>query len=105
MVRLWTYWIERRSFDKIKEESKRNLSLGKANVKVIAYGANQPSLQIKGVFSVSLVVESKSRITTTDFYVINTEHRNLLIVETAIQLNILSMVKAVPSQWEQMNEI
>lgn len=43
---------------------------------------NQPSLQIKGV--VSLVVESESRITTTDFYVTDAEHGTLFNVETAI---------------------
>ena len=60
-------------------------------------------MQIKGV--VSLVVESKSSITTTDFHVIYTEHRNLLNGENAIQFNILSVPKAVSSQWEQTNEI
>ena len=63
-----------KTFDKIKEESKGNLLLRKTNVKVILYGENQPSLQIKDV--VSLVAESKSRTTATDFYVIDAEHRN-----------------------------
>ena len=52
-----------------------------------------------------LLVESKSSITTTDFHVIYTEHINLLNGENAIQLNILSVPKAVSSQWEQTNEI
>ena len=81
--------LNQKTFDKIKEESKGNQLLQKTNVKVIAYGENQLSLQLKD--EVSLVVEGKSRITTSDFYIINAEHRNLLAGETALQLNILSI--------------
>ena len=42
--------------------------------------------------AVSFVVECKSRITTTDFYVVNTEHRNLLNCDTALQLNMISIL-------------
>ena len=56
--------LNRKTFDKIKEESKGNLLLQKTNVKVIGYGKNQPSLQIKGV--VTLLLESKSRITSPE---------------------------------------
>ena len=34
--------LNRKTFDKLKEESKGNLLLRKTNVKVIAYGEDQP---------------------------------------------------------------
>lgn len=83
--------LNKQTFDQIKNISGGALKLKKSCIKVITYGASEPSLKINGV--ISLLVENKRRIITTDFYVIDTSHRNLLNGATAIALNLITMPK------------
>ena len=78
-----------RTFNTINERSSKPLILRKTKTKVITYGSNESSLKIKGV--VNLLIESKNKYITTKFYIIETDHKNLLSGSAALDLNVIRL--------------
>lgn len=82
--------LNKKTFDKINKNCKGNLKFKKTSTKVITYGQEKPaSIKILGV--VSLLVENDKTITLKEFYVIDTNHKNLLNGTAAIDLRLLSL--------------
>ena len=80
-----------RTFENLNKRLEKPLQLRKTDTKVVTYGSNQPNLKIKGV--VDVLIESKSNLGYSKFYVVETNHKNLLSGFTAVQLNILKINK------------
>ena len=68
--------------------SLQSLNLTKSSLKVVTYGSDKP-LKIQG--EVTVLLETAEKFTTTKFYVVNTNHRNLLSGATALTLGIINM--------------
>ena len=77
-----------KTFQKLKEKNK-NLKLSKTNVKIITYAATQSTVKLLGV--VKLLIENKKKFLCEEFYVINTDAKNILSGKTCIDLNLLSL--------------
>ena len=56
--------------------------------KVVTYGAQQPTLQVLG--EINVLVETKHKFLATKFFVINTNHKNLLSGRSALALGIIN---------------
>lgn len=67
----------------------KELKLRKTNMRVKVYGEKQPSLKCMGV--TKILVENKKKFVCEDFYVIDTESKNILSGRTCLQLNLLSI--------------
>ena len=72
---------------KLKDNNK--ISLRKTKTKLLTYGESTPSLRSLGVATVLL--ETKQKFLTTEFHVVNTQHRNLLSGASALKLNLISL--------------
>ena len=84
--------LNMRSFNQLNERLRKPLILQKTKTKVVTYGSEQTNLKVKGV--VELLVETVDKFTSTKFYVIDTEHKNLLSGTSAVELNILKLNKS-----------
>ncbi|CAB4026423.1 PREDICTED: uncharacterized protein LOC107336737 [Paramuricea clavata] len=80
--------IDNTSFVKLTRQN--NIHLMKSKIKLFAFATNTP-LDIKGYFEAS--VESGTKITTAQFYVINTDAGCLISGNTAIDLGLLKLNK------------
>ena len=81
--------LNKKTFQKINKNCNQNLKLRKTSTRVITYGQNKPApLKIIGV--VSLLVENEKTISLKEFYVIDTNHKNLLNGTAAIDLKLMS---------------
>ena len=81
--------INFKTFQEINKNTDSVLCLRKTNVKLLTYGAVNESLTIKGV--TTMIIETKKKFLTTDFYVVDTQHKNLLSGETALKLNLITL--------------
>ena len=77
-----------KTFEQLKEKNKK-LKLQKTNVKIITYAATQSTVKLMGV--VKLLIENKKKFLCEDFYVINTDAKNILSGKTCLELNLLSI--------------
>ena len=69
-----------RTFDGLNKRLEQPLKLRKADLKVVTYGQDNPSLKVKGV--VEVLVESENKYQNTEFYVIETmPHRNTSVLK------------------------
>ena len=82
-----------RTFEGLDKRLEQPLKLRKADLKVVTYGQDNPSLRVKGV--VEVLVESENKYQNTEFYVIETSHKHLLSGNTAVQLGLLSLNTSV----------
>ena len=78
-----------KTYGNLKKRLGKPLPLRKSTTKVVTYGSVNPSLKIKGMINV--LVETKKKYLNTKFYVVDTDHSNLLSGSTAVELGILSL--------------
>ena len=78
-----------RTFEGLNKHLKTPIRLSKTDIKVVTYGTDKPSLKIKGVAEVFM--ETKQKYKHAKVYVIETNHKNLLSGETAVQLGLLTL--------------
>ena len=89
------------TFCDLNSKIDRKLVLRKTKTKVITYGSDKPTLHIMGV--IDLLIESKTKYLTTDFYVIKTNQKNILSGTAAIQLNILKFLSQIESEIREVH--
>ena len=80
-----------KTFEKINKHLRKPLILKKTKTKVTTYGNFEPNLKIKG--EVHVLVETKTKFINTNFYVVDTKHKNILSGVTSIALNLISLHK------------
>ena len=68
------------------------MTLHKSNTKIYAYGATKP-LPLTGQFQAT--IESKTRYTVSQFYVVEGKSGNLLSAKTAQDLSLIKMVNTI----------
>ena len=76
------------TFNRINKNNDGEIKLIKTSTKVLTYGENSPTLNVMG--KTTLLIESDQKVICAQFYVINTNHRNLLNGDSAINLNLIS---------------
>ena len=79
------------TFEKINKHLRKPLILKKTKTKVTTFGNFEPNLKIKG--EVHVLVETKTKFINTNFYVVDTKHKNILSGVTSIALNLISLHK------------
>ena len=77
---------------KTYESLQHQIKLEPAKTKIFAYGSATP-LQLKGCFSA--MIESKSRYTVSQFYVVDGSGGNLLSGKTAHELKLIQLVNKI----------
>ena len=77
---------------KTYELLRNKVTLNKNNTKIYAYGATKP-LPLKGRFQGT--IESETRYTVSQFYVVDCTGGNLLSAKTAQDLGLIKMVNTV----------
>ena len=90
-----------RTFTLLNRNLAQKLKLQRTATKILTYRTTQQTLKVKG--KVDILVETGTKITTEQFYVIDTESKNLLSGETALKLNLLHMPQKCAS--EHINKI
>ena len=77
-----------KTFEKLKSQNK-NLKLFKTKMKIITYGSTESTLKVVGV--TKLLIENKNKFLCEQFYVINTNAKNILSGKTCLELNLISV--------------
>ncbi|XP_066916478.1 uncharacterized protein [Clytia hemisphaerica] len=77
------------TFRKINNRMNNTLKLKDTKTKLKTYGNDSPDLKIIG--EVNLLIESKKKFVNTKFYVIKTDHKNLLSGTTATTLQLITV--------------
>lgn len=76
------------TFEKLRKKN-HHLKLRKTNVKIVTYAAKQSTVKLLGV--VKLLIENKKKFICDEFYVVNTDAKNILSGKTCLELNLLSI--------------
>ena len=80
--------VDSKTYDLLRNK----VALNNSNPKIYAYGATKP-LQLKGRFQGT--IESKTRYTVSQFYVVEGTGGNLLSAKTAQDLGLIKMVNTI----------
>ena len=72
-----------------KLDHNKCLKISKSTTKILTYGSKQPMLCVLG--TVQLLIETDSLYATEDFFVVDTNGKNLLSGNTALKLNLISL--------------
>ena len=84
--------LNERTFTALNKRLNNALNLEKTKTKIFSYGnTNDELLKILG--KTVVLLETKNKFLMSTFYVVETEHQNLLAGETAISLGILNLNK------------
>ena len=79
--------MNKTTFDKLNKTLPHPLTLTRSKTRLITYGNSHPSLQVLG--EIQLLLETANKFLLTNFFLINTNHRNLLSGQSALALSIL----------------
>ena len=77
------------TFRKINNRMNNTLKLKSTKTKLVTYGNDSPELEIMG--EVNLLIESKKKFVNSKFYVIRTDHKNLISGTTATSLQLITI--------------
>ena len=77
------------TFNAINRQSDKKLVIRETDTQIMTYASTVPLVKVKGVTTV--ILETDRKYSTTDFYVVDTKHRNILSGESALHLNLITL--------------
>ena len=77
------------TFNAINRQSDKKLVIRETDTQIMTYASTAPLVKVKGVTTV--ILETQQKYYTSDFYIVDTKHRNILSGESALHLNLISL--------------
>ena len=77
------------TFNAINRQSDKKLVIRETDTQIMTYASTSPLVKVKGVTTV--ILETDKKYYTSDFYVVDTKHRNILSGESALHLNLITL--------------